>query len=166
MMHVIAGKAVALQEALGPEFKKYQQRIVANAKALADELARKGLRIVSGGTDNHLLLVDLTSKDLSGKEAAAMLDAARITVNKNLIPFDKRSPFQTSGLRLGTPAVTTRGMGLREMRQIAGIIFEVVSARGQEEAVAAAAKKVEALIRKFPLYQPLLRKFKGRWLDE
>ncbi len=166
LMHVIAGKAVALQEALGPEFKKYQQRIVANAKALADELARKGLRIVSGGTDNHLLLVDLTSKDLSGKEAAAMLDAARITVNKNLIPFDKRSPFQTSGLRLGTPAVTTRGMGLREMRQIAGIIFEVVSARGQEEAVAAAAKKVEALIRKFPLYQPLLRKFKGRWLDE
>jgi len=166
LMHVIAGKAVALQEALSPEFKKYQQRIVANAKALADELARKGLRIVSGGTDNHLLLVDLTSKDLSGKEAAAMLDAARITVNKNLIPFDKRSPFQTSGLRLGTPAVTTRGMGLREMRQIAGIIFEVVSARGQEEAVAAAAKKVEALIRKFPLYQPLLRKFKGHWLDE
>ncbi len=166
LMHVIAGKAVALQEALGPEFKKYQQRIVANAKALADELARKGLRIVSGGTDNHLLLVDLTSKDLSGKEAAAMLDAARITVNKNLIPFDKRSPFQTSGLRLGTPAVTTRGMGLREMRQIAGIIFEVVSARGQEEAVAAAAKKVETLVRKFPLYQPLLRKFKGRWLDE
>ena len=161
LMHVIAGKAVALQEALGPEFKKYQQKILVNAKGLADELAQKGLRIVSGGTDNHLLLVDLTSKDLSGKEAAAMLDAARITVNKNLIPFDKRSPFQTSGLRLGTPAVTTRGMGLREMRQIAGIIFEVIAARGQEEAVAAAAKKVEALIRKFPLYQPLLKKFKG-----
>ncbi len=161
LMHVIAGKAVALKEALGPEFKKYQQRIVANAKALADELAQRGLRIVSGGTDNHLLLVDLTSKDLSGKEAAAMLDAARITVNKNLIPFDKRSPFQTSGLRLGTPAATTRGMGLREMRQIAGIIVEVISARGQEEAVAAAAKKVEALIKKFPLYQPLLKKYKG-----
>lgn len=161
LMHVIAGKAVALKEALNPEFKKYQQKIVANAQALADELAQKGLRIVSGGTDNHLLLVDLTSKDLSGKEAAAMLDAARITVNKNLIPFDKRSPFQTSGLRLGTPAVTTRGMGLREMRQIAGIIFEVIAARGQEEAVAAAAKKVEALIKKFPLYQPLLKKFKG-----
>ena len=161
LMHVIAGKAVALKEALSPEFKKYQQKIVVNAKALADELAQKGLRIVSGGTDNHLLLVDLTSKDLSGKEAAAMLDAERITVNKNLIPFDKRSPFQTSGLRLGTPAVTTRGMGLREMRQIAGIIFEVIAARGQEEAVTAVAKKVEALIKKFPLYQPLLKKFKG-----
>ena len=150
-----------MKEALSPEFKKYQQKIVVNAKALADELAQKGLRIVSGGTDNHLLLVDLTSKDLSGKEAAAMLDAARITVNKNLIPFDKRSPFQTSCLRLGTPAVTTRGMGLREMRQIAGIIFEVIAARGQEEAVTAVAKKVEALIKKFPLYQPLLKKFKG-----
>jgi glycine hydroxymethyltransferase len=161
LMHVIAGKAVALKEALGPEFKKYQQRIVANAKALADELAQKGLRIVSGGSDNHLLLVDLTNKDISGKEAAAMLDAARITVNKNLIPFDKRSPFQTSGLRLGTPAVTTRGMGVREMRQIAGIVFEVIAARGQQDAVAAAGKKVEALIRKFPLYQPLLKKYKG-----
>ncbi|MDD5574751.1 MAG: serine hydroxymethyltransferase [Candidatus Omnitrophica bacterium] len=161
LMHVIAGKAVALKEALGPEFKRYQQNILANTKALAAELEQKGLRIVSGGTDNHLLLVDLSKQDLSGKEAAAMLDAARITVNKNLIPFDKRSPFQTSGLRLGTPAVTTRGMGQAQMREIAGIIAEVLRAKGEEGAVAAAARKVEILTKKFPLYQPLLKKFKG-----
>jgi glycine hydroxymethyltransferase len=152
---------VALKEALEPEFKKYQQKILANAKTLAEELGRRGLRIVSGGTDNHLLLVDLTKLDLSGKEAAIMLDAARITVNKNLIPFDKRSPFQTSGLRLGTPAVTTRGMGPVQMREIAGIIADVVAAKGEEGAVTRAVRRVDVLTKKFPLYQPLLKKFKG-----
>jgi len=160
LMHVVAAKAVALKEALAPEFKKYQQRIVANAKALAAELAKKGLRIVSGGTDTHLMLVDLTDKDITGKEAAIMLDSARITVNKNLIPFDKKSPFLTSGLRLGTPAVTTRGMGIPEMRVIASIISDVVAAREEEKAILGAQDRVEGLVRKFPLYKELLKKYK------
>ncbi|MFA5039068.1 MAG: serine hydroxymethyltransferase [Candidatus Omnitrophota bacterium] len=161
LMHVIAAKAVALKEALNPSFKKYQRRILDNAKTLAAVLAGKGLRIVSGGTDTHLLLVDLTQQELTGKEAAAMLDASRITVNKNLIPFDKKSPFQTSGLRLGTPAVTTRGMGPREMKQIASIICDVIASKGEAGAALAASKKVEALVRKFPLYKPLWKEFKG-----
>lgn len=161
LMHVIAGKAVALKEALSPDFKKYQQRILANARTLAETLSEKGLRIVSGGTDTHLMLVDLTTQELTGKEAAAFLDASRITVNKNLIPFDKKSPFQTSGLRLGTPAVTTRGMGVREMKQIASIIYEVIAAKGEEGVLRASLKKVEALVKKFPLYQPLWKEFKG-----
>ena len=160
-MHVIAAKAVSLKEALTPAFKKYQKQIVVNAAALASELVKKGLRVVSGGTDTHLLLVDLSEKNITGKEAAALLDSARITVNKNLIPFDKKSPFQTSGLRLGTPAVTTRGMGSAEMRQIAGIIHDVISARGDAAVVAAARKKVGALVKKFPLYKNLLKQFKG-----
>ena len=161
LMHVIAAKAVALKEALDPAFKKYQQKIVSNAKTLAESLAEKGMRIVSGGTDTHLMLVDLTGQELTGKEAAAFLDRSRITVNKNLIPFDKKSPFQTSGLRLGTPAVTTRGMGMREMKQIASIIYDVVSSKGQEESILSGAKNVEALVKKFPLYQPIWKEFKG-----
>lgn len=161
LMHVVAAKAVALKEALEPEFKKYQHRIVANAKVLAEALAKKGFRIVSGGTDTHLLLVDLTDKEVSGKEAAAMLDLARITVNKNLIPFDKRSPFLTSGLRLGTPAVTTRGMGGTEMRQIASAIASVISSRGEEAALRQTQKEVGRLVRRFPLYQNLLKQCKG-----
>jgi glycine hydroxymethyltransferase len=160
LMHVVAAKAVALKEALAPEFKKYQKKVVVNAKALAHSLAKKGFRIVSGGTDTHLLLVDLTDKKIDGKEAAAFLDQARITVNKNLIPFDKRSPFLTSGLRLGTPAVTTRAMGAREMKIIADLIADVIGARGEESAISAAKKKVEKLVRQFPLYAPLLKEFK------
>jgi glycine hydroxymethyltransferase len=160
LMHVVAAKAVALKEALAPEFKKYQKKVVVNAKALAQCLAKKGFRIVSGGTDTHLLLVDLTDKKIDGKEAAELLDQARITVNKNLIPFDKRSPFLTSGLRLGTPAVTTRAMGAREMKIIADLIADVIFARGEESAISAAKKKVEKLVRQFPLYAPLLKEFK------
>ena len=161
LMHVIAAKAVALQEALTPAFKKYQKQILANAVALAAEVSKKGLRVVSGGTDTHLMLVDLSKLAITGKEAAALLDEARITVNKNLIPFDKKSPFQTSRLRLGTPAATTRGMGVSEMRQIAGIIYDVVSSKGDAAAVAAARKKVGTLTKKFPLYKNLLQQFKG-----
>ncbi len=161
LMHVVAAKAVAFQEALNPAFKKYQKQILSNAVALSTELSKKGLRVVSGGTDTHLMLIDLTSLGTTGKEAAAMLDEARITVNKNLIPFDKKSPFQTSGLRLGTPAVTSRGMGSREMREIAGIIYDVLSGRGQSEVVAGAQKRVGALVKKFPLYKNLLQQFKG-----
>jgi len=159
LMHVIAAKAVAFREALTPEFKKYQKRIVANAAALAAALAKKGCRIVSGGTDTHLLLVDLSDKEVTGKEAAAWLDEARITVNKNLIPFDKRGPFQTSGLRLGTPAVTTRGMGPAEMRAIAGMIADVIAGRGDKAVINRAAQQVAGLVRKFPLYKSLLKEF-------
>ena len=118
-MHVIAAKAVALKEALSPEFRTYQAQIVANAKALADGLLRHGFRLVSGGTDNHLMLLDLRDTELTGKVAQETLDRARITVNKNAIPFDTRSPFVTSGVRIGTPAVTSRGMKEPEMRRVA-----------------------------------------------
>ncbi len=160
LMHVIAAKAVALKEALSPEFKVYQKKIVSNAKALAQELADKGFRIVAGGTDTHLMLVDLTDKDMTGKDAAAFLDQARITVNKNLIPYDKKSPFLTSGLRLGTPAATTRGMGAPEMKKIASIISDCVVAKGDPSVIAESKKKVGALVKKFPLYKPLLKEFK------
>ncbi len=159
LMHVIAAKAVALKEALAPDFNAYQKHIVTNAAALAEALAKKGFRIVSGGTDTHLLLVDLSDKEVTGKDAAAWLDQARITVNKNLIPFDKRSPFQTSGLRLGTPAVTSRGMGVVEMRAIAGMISDVLAQRGAEAAVARVLRQVAGLVRKFPLYKGLLKEF-------
>ncbi len=159
LMHVIAAKAVAFKEALAPEFNAYQKRIVTNAATLAGALAKRGFRIVSGGTDTHLLLVDLSDKEITGKEAAAWLDRARITVNKNLIPFDKKGPFQTSGLRLGTPAVTSRGMGAAEMRAIAGMIGDVITSRGAETAIAKAAQGVAALVRRFPLYKSLLKEF-------
>jgi glycine hydroxymethyltransferase len=159
LMHVVAAKAVALKEALTPEFKAYQKKVVANAKTLAQELAKKGFRIVAGGTDTHLLLVDLTDKDLTGKDAAAYLDEARITVNKNLIPFDKKSPFLTSGIRLGTPAATTRGMGASEMRQIASIISDVLVNKGEASVIDGARGRVAKLVKKFPLYKPLLKEF-------
>lgn len=160
LMHVIAAKAVALKEALSPEFKKYQKKVIMNAKALADELEKRGFRIVSGGTDTHLLLVDLTDKEMTGKVAAEILDKARITVNKNLVPFDKKSSFVTSGLRLGSPAVTTRGMGVSEMRNIAEMISEVISSGGEEAVIKKAQKKVAVLVKKFPLYPGLLKEFK------
>lgn len=161
LMHVIAAKAVALKEALAPEFKVYQKKVIANAKTLAESLAKKGFRIVSGGTDTHLLLVDLSDKQLNGKEAAIFLDKARITVNKNLIPYDKLSPFLTSGLRLGTPAATTRGMGLKEMRLIADIISDVILSKGDEGVLEKSRKKIAALVRKFTLYKPLIKEYKS-----
>ena len=135
LMHVIAAKAVAFGEALTDEFREYQRQIVVNARALAAALAEGGLRIVSGGTDNHLMLVDLTDTGLTGKDAEKMLDEANITVNKNGIPFDSRSPLVTSGIRIGTPAVTTRGMGEKEMAQIAEFIVEVIKSGGEERVV-------------------------------
>ncbi len=156
LMHVIAAKAVAFGEALKPAFKTYQQQVAKNAKVLAGELARLGLRIVSGGTDNHLMLVDTTTKNITGKEAANALHEAGITCNKNMIPFDKNSPFQTSGIRLGTPAVTTRGMKEDQMKIIAGIIAEVLGDPKNAQRKESLKQKVLGLCRNFPLYEERL----------
>ncbi len=152
LMHVIAAKAVALLEAMQPEFASYQQNVVANARALADGLSQAGLRLVSGGTDNHLMLVDTRSCNLTGKEAQAALDAVGITVNKNTIPNDPQSPFVTSGIRIGTPAVTTRGMGEAEMRDLASSIAGVLRAPDNPAARSTAERTVARLCRDFPLY--------------
>ena len=152
LMHVIAAKAVALKEAMAPEFKTYQQQIVKNAQALAQGLISKGFSLVSGGTDNHLMLVDLTNKDITGKDAEAFLDLAWITVNKNTIPFETRSPFVTSGVRLGTPALTTRGMKEGEMEQVASFIARVIDSKGDAQEIERVRKDVEALSGRFPIY--------------
>lgn len=157
LVHTIAAKAVTFREASTPEFKEYQKQIVRNARALGEELGKRGYRLVTGGTDNHLLLLDLCSKQITGFEAAVALDKARITANKNLIPNDPRGPASPSGLRLGTPAVTTRGMKEPEMCFIAGLIDEVISAPGDETVLCRVAGKVESLIKQFPLY-PSIRK--------
>jgi len=151
LMHVIAGKAVAFKEALEPGFKVYMQRVLDNAKAMASALASGGARIVSGGTDNHLMLVDLSPLGITGKDAEKWLDLADITVNKNGIPFDTKGPFVTSGIRVGTPAVTTRGMGEREMGEIAGYIMDVLRSKGDEKAIAGVKEKVGILTSRFPL---------------
>jgi glycine hydroxymethyltransferase len=156
LMHVIAAKAVALKEALTPEFKVYQQQIVANAKALADGLLRRGFRLVSGGTDNHLMLLDLRDTELTGKVAQETLDRARITVNKNAIPFDQRSPFVTSGVRIGTPAVTSRGMKEKEMDVIADLILRALQKVGDAQALTVIGNEVRDFCCTFPIY-------KGRW---
>jgi glycine hydroxymethyltransferase len=158
LMHVIAAKAVAFKEALMPEFKTYQKQIVKNAQAMADELINQGFRLVSGGTDNHLMLVDLTAKGVTGKEAQEALDRAFITVNKNGIPFDEKGPQVTSGIRIGTPAVTTRGMKENEMRLIASWIAEVIKDIGNDKKVKAVAEKVKTLCNQFPLYEGRIRK--------
>jgi glycine hydroxymethyltransferase len=158
LMHVIAAKAVCFKEALEPEFKKYQMQILKNAKALSSEMAKSGYRIVAGGTDTHLFLVDLTSKNITGKEAAAVLDRAGITINKNLIPYDKQSPFVASGIRIGTPAVTTRGMKENEMKKIAQFIDKVLTNPGDEKNIGQVRKEVNALVKKFPLYKDLIRR--------
>ncbi|MFA4991464.1 MAG: serine hydroxymethyltransferase [Candidatus Omnitrophota bacterium] len=155
LMHIIAAKAVALKEADTPEFKRYQEQIVKNSKYLAGALNEHGFRIVSGGTDNHMFLVDLSSKGLTGKEAAELLDKVRITVNKNLVPFDAKSPSLTSGIRLGTPAVTTRLMKEPEMREIADIMNLVLTNKADEKILKDCAGKVSGLTRKFPLYKDL-----------
>ncbi len=151
LMHVIAAKAVAFQEALTPAFKEYQKQIVRNAAAMADTFAQQGVRLVSGGTDNHLMLVDLRKENMTGKELEALLDRAHITVNKNTIPFETASPFVTSGVRIGTPAITSRGMKEEESREVARLVTEVI--RGGEGAVAGVSKKVAALCEKFPIYK-------------
>jgi glycine hydroxymethyltransferase len=152
LMHVIAAKAVAFKEALAPEFKVYQAQIVKNAKALASALTARGFRLVSGGTDTHLMLVDLTATELTGKVAEETLDKAGITVNKNGIPFDTRSPFVTSGIRIGTPAATTHGLKEQEMEAVAGFIVAALANVGNEEQLAAIKLEVNALMRRFPLY--------------
>lgn len=153
LMHVIAAKAVALKEALSPEFKAYAQQIVKNAKALADTLQADGFRIVSGGTDNHLMLVDLTSKNITGKLAQNLLDGVGITANKNTIPFEKLSPFVTSGIRLGSPALTTRGFKDEDMVEVANIIALVLDNPEDEGARKEASQRVAALCAKYPLYE-------------
>ena len=153
LMHVIAAKAVALKEALSLEFKEYAQQIVKNAKALADTLQADGFRIVSGGTDNHLMLVDLTSKNITGKLAQNLLDEVGITANKNTIPFEKLSPFVTSGIRLGSPALTTRGFKEEDMVEVANIIALVLDNPEDEGARKEASQRVAALCAKYPLYE-------------
>ena len=153
LMHVIAAKAVALGEALQPSFKEYAKQVIKNAKVLADELTADGFRIVTGGTDNHLMLVDLTSKHLTGKEAQNLLDAVNITVNKNTIPFEPLSPFVTSGIRLGSPALTTRGFKEDDMKEVADIIALVLDHPEDAAAQEQAKKRVAALCEKYPLYE-------------
>ncbi len=152
LMHVIAAKAVALLEALQPEFKSYQMQVLANARAMAGALMKRGYKIVSGGTDNHLFLVDLIGRDITGKDADAALGRAHITVNKNAVPNDPRPPFVTSGLRIGTPAATTRGFKEAEVIELAGWIADILDANGSDEAVAQVRTKVEAICAKFPVY--------------
>ncbi len=151
LCHVIAGKAVAFKEAMTPEYKAYMQQVVKNATVLAKELGSGGARIVSGGTDNHLMLVDLTPLGITGKEAEKWLDDANITVNKNGIPFDPKSAFVTSGIRVGSPAVTTRGMKEAEMKEIAGFIVEVLKSKGDEGTIKKVGEKVVKLTSRFPV---------------
>jgi len=158
LMHVIAAKAVCFKEALQPEFKVYQKQILKNSKTFAAEFAKLGYRIVAGGTDNHLFLLDLTNKNITGKEAATVLDRANITVNKNLIPYDTKSPFVTSGVRIGTPAITTRGMKEAEMRKVARLIDRVISDPQNESNINAVKGDVKDLVKKFPLYKALAKR--------
>ncbi len=177
LMHVIAAKAVALKEAMTPAFKEYQHQIVRNAKSMADSLGAKGWRIVSGGTDNHLMLVDVAGRGLTGKDCSTALDQARITVNKNAIPFDPNPPAKAGGIRLGTPAVTTRGMKEPQMETIAGLIDKVLSgmtwrsemvrphlaaAMAEEGLLEQVGLDVEQLVERFPLYPELLSQLGAR----
>ena len=158
LMHVIAAKAVAFKEALAPEFKVYQEQIKKNAKALAAAMTAKGFRLTSGGTDNHLMLVDLRKSELTGKVAQEALDKARITVNKNAIPFETRSPFITSGIRIGTPAVTSRGMKEKEMDAIAGFISNALSCVADDAALKSVGDDVQEFCKGFPVYPHRLGK--------
>lgn len=161
LMHVIAAKAVCLKEAMTDEFKAYQKQVVKNAKVLSRHLNSFGWRIVSGGTDTHLLLVDVTSKGITGRDAALALDIANITVNKNLIPFDKKGASITSGIRLGTPAVTTRGMKEAQIEAIAGLIDSVLTAPSDGSTIEFVKSEVKKLTEKFPLYKELIKKIEN-----
>ena len=157
LMHVIAAKAVAFKEALTPEFKTYQQQIVRNAATLATELTEKGLRLVSGGTDNHLMLIDFSGTEMTGKIAEEALDHAGITVNKNTVPFETRSPFVTSGVRIGTPAATTHGLKEPEMKEVAGLIAEALASHDNAAKLAEIEGRVNTLMKRFPLYAARLK---------
>ena len=157
LMHVIAAKAVSFKEAMGQAFKDYQEQVVKNAVVLAEELTKYGFRLVSGGTDNHLLLVDLANKDITGKEAEAVLGDAGITVNKNAIPFDRQSRFVTSGVRIGTPAVTSRGLKEAEMKLVASWIDRVINNRSSRGELAGIRLEVRTLCEHYPLYPDLVR---------
>lgn len=159
LMHIIAAKAVAFKEALSDEFKEYQRQVVRNAKKMAEVLKSLGYKLISGGTDTHLFLIDLTDKNITGKEAEESLSKAGIIVNKNTIPFETRPPFIASGIRIGTPAVTTRGMKEKEMEEIAHYIHEVLTHREDERIIKGVAEKVKKLCEKFPFYLPLLKEF-------
>ncbi|MGL4509999.1 serine hydroxymethyltransferase [Cetobacterium sp.] len=153
LMHIIAGKAVAFKEALSPEFKKYQEQVIKNAEVLADTLTQKGVRVVSGGTDNHLILIDLTNLDITGKDAEKILEKVNITVNKNGIPYDTKSPFVTSGIRLGTPALTTRGMKENEMILIGNLIVTALQNSDNDKILKNIIENIKILCKKFPLYK-------------
>ncbi len=153
LMHVIAGKAIALHEALQPEYKEYQKQVIKNAAVFADELQKRGLRIVSGGTQSHVMLVDLRSKNITGKEAETVLHDVGITVNKNSIPNDPQKPFVTSGIRIGSPAMTTRGMKEEEAREIASLIADVLDAPHDEAVLKNVKERVQSLVARFPVYR-------------
>lgn len=153
LMHAIAGKAVCFKEALGEDFKVYQQQVVKNAKAMADVIMSRGYDIVSGGTENHLMLISLIKQEITGKEADKWLGDAHITVNKNAVPNDPKSPFVTSGVRIGTPAVTTRGFGEAEVRELAGWICDVLDSRGDEKVIGEVREKVQEICAKHPVYE-------------
>ena len=152
LMHAIAAKAICFKEAMSDEFKTYQQQVVKNAQAMAEVLISRGYDVVSGGTENHLFLLSLIKQDVTGKEVDAWLGNAHITVNKNAVPNDPRSPFVTSGIRIGTPAVTTRGFGESEVRELAGWIADIIDSKGDEAVINAVKAKVEAVCAKFPVY--------------
>jgi len=152
LMHAIAAKAICFKEAMSDDFKTYQQQVVKNAQAMAEVFIARGYDVVSGGTDNHLFLLSLIKQDVTGKDADAWLGAAHITVNKNSVPNDPRSPFVTSGIRIGTPAVTTRGFGEAEVRELAGWIADVIDSKGDEKVIAEVKAKVETVCAKFPVY--------------
>ena len=152
LVHAVAAKAICFKEAMAPEYKVYQQQVVKNAQAMAEVLIARGYDIVSGGTENHLFLLSLIKQDVTGKEADAWLGAAHITGNKNAVPNDPRSPFVTSGIRIGTPAVTTRGFGEAEVRDLAGWIADIIDSKGNEQVIADVKAKVEAVCAKFPVY--------------
>jgi glycine hydroxymethyltransferase len=154
LMHVIAAKAVSFLEALQPAFKEYQKQVMTNARLMAETLAARGVRIVSGRTESHVFLVDLRPKQATGKDAEALLGRAHITVNKNAIPNDPEKPFVTSGIRVGSPAMTTRGFKDAEAKQVAGFIADVLESKGDEARIGAVAQKVHALCREFPVYGP------------
>jgi len=151
MMHTIAAKAVALFEAMQPEFASYQKAVLANAQALAGELKRLGLRLVSGGTDNHLVLVDLTDTGITGRAAEQALDSVGITANKNAIPFDSRPPRIASGLRLGTPAITTRGLGVEQTKEVADLIVKTLSGIGDEKVYRDVRAQVSRMAAQYPV---------------
>jgi glycine hydroxymethyltransferase len=153
LMHVIAAKAVCFKEALEPEFKSYQQQVVKNAQVVAKVFKERGFRLVSGGTDNHLVLVDLTSKNLTGAEAEKLLEEAGITVNKNAIPFDPRPPRITSGIRIGTPAITTRGLKEKEVEEVANYMCEVLENPDNEKLRKDIREKIREICKKFPFYK-------------